>query len=106
MELNLPNTYEIYVVDKYGDEIPEYTKTVMASTPGKAKYKTYLKYEDCYDSFKDFLGYHKIRTIGKCKIEHMYGDKKRFDDTKEYRGVPFALQGMKVEHRGYPGIIV
>ncbi len=106
MDLNLPNTYEIYSLNEDGIEQAEYTERIMATTPGKAKYQTYLKYEDCFCGFSDFLKHIRIRTIGKGKIEHMFGDKSRFNFTKERRGLSFATIGMRVDHRGNPGIIV
>ena len=96
------NTYEIiFCTDSM--------HSVIAETASKAKYKIFLEYADCFNcDFGEFVKkvITSCRKIGNFKVNDLYGDEEQFERMKEWRDIPFAYIGMKVEVHGKMGTIV
>lgn len=76
----------------------DWNRTVHAMTAGKAKY-TYLL--DIRDAWPDVSFKHlRCRVLGAPRTDD------QFMRTANYRGVPFARIGMRVEVEGHAGVIV
>lgn len=101
------NTYQIYIVDEFGDAIERFTHTFKALTPSKAKYQAYQYWENFgYDfTFKEFLQGLKCKCIGRTKPSDYFSCPDQFNRVKKDRGIGFAFQGMKVEVDGKKGFI-
>jgi hypothetical protein len=94
-------------VDKELKFKPEHTENYIAETAGKAKYQFFKYLSDIYDwSFGDFLKWCYCKKVGIADIHHMFGDSETFERMKQYRDIPYAYQGMKIEVCGKPGTIV
>lgn len=93
---------------KDGVEQPAIKSTVIAETPSKAKYQFYKYLQDgiweC--DFETFLKYAWVEKIRIAGIHHLFGDYEQFARVIDYRGIPLAFQGMKVEVCGKLGRIV
>lgn len=93
---------------KDGVDSPAIKGTEIAETPGKAKYQFYRYLQDGIweIDFKTFLKYAWVEKIGVANISHLFGDEDQFVRVREYRGIPLAEFGMKVEVCGKLGRIV
>ena len=95
------NTYSI-VLEVYGVA----AVTCFGETPSKAKYNIYLERGDAYETFQDFLqAVLSIRLIHKFKPSDLFGDIERFERMKNYRNIPFAFMGMKVNFKSHRGLM-
>jgi len=100
------NTYEIFLLDKFGDIIDGYTKTFKAETPGKAKYQAYMYWLDFYQiTFKDFILRIKCKHIGKSKPSDYFTCPKQFERVKKNRNIDFCYQGMRIVQGGKEGFV-
>jgi len=111
MDLNLDNRYSVWILDDLGDEVPHTRKEYFAKTASKAKYEAYKMWTEEYEwewkeGFLGFLKGMKCKCLDKGKLEGLFTNRGRFEEMKEYRGIEFAKQGMKVEVNGKPGLIV
>lgn len=99
------NTYQLEVAGL--TRIPH---TVIAETPGQAKYQCfrYFTNELSYVlDFKEFLqSLEYCRKVGGFSPRDLFGDREQFDRMKEMRGIEFAHMGMRVEVCGQMGTIV
>lgn len=97
----MTNTYKIELSYYDTEEL------VCAETAGKAKYKLYLSYSECYEDFPSFLRSVKsCRCLRKARKEDYYRYDRDFDWIKNYRGVPLVDYGTEVELRGDRGFII
>lgn len=99
------NTYELEV-----NGLTTIPYQAIAETPSKAKYQCFKYFTDelSYDlGFKDFLKRVKYcRKTGGFKPSDLFGDKQMFERMKEWRNIPFAYMGMRIEVCGKTGSIV
>ncbi|MEJ1390110.1 MAG: hypothetical protein RPU34_04335 [Candidatus Sedimenticola sp. (ex Thyasira tokunagai)] len=75
---------------------PEWARTYVASSPGKAKRQMHVELEE--------IDYHYCDL--RCSVMPGFVTDSEFLRTAEYRGVPFARIGMRVKVGGDPGMIV
>lgn len=95
------NTYSI-VLSGYGG----IAVNCYGDTPSKAKYNCYLERGDVYETFQDFLrAVLSIRLIHKFKPSDLFGDIESFERMKNYRDIPFAFMGMKVNLKSHRGLM-
>lgn len=80
---------------------------VRAETAAKAKYQHFLQLGDLFRDFLEYLSFvDSIHCVSK-ECDHFTSiESKTFLRTKEYRGVPCATIGMKVQMNGQTGYIV
>ena len=101
MQKNEPMCYEL-VLGRYANLPP---RTVMATTPAKAKYSLFMDLDDIYEDFQTFL-----RDVRSCRrIGHVgaIAPSDDFDRVCASRGIGFARVGMKVTlGDGRTGVIV
>lgn len=100
------NTYSLEIYN-YGDDGTHF-ETVVAETAAKAKGQ-FIQYSEWLDSltFLQALRWIKsVRLVHKFHYSDLFGDRERFDDMKQRRGIEFASLGMRVEVCGKPGRIV
>ncbi|MFF2532210.1 hypothetical protein ACFVS2_25205 [Brevibacillus sp. NPDC058079] len=83
-------------------------KSILASTPGKAKYDYFQDLKETWSEleFKDFVKKIKCKKMGKANARCLFTNKEEFERMCKYRNIPFAYQGMKVEVDGRMGTIV
>lgn len=95
------NTYNIELTDGH-------ISTVIAETPGKARYDLFRHLSDIWDmTFKDFLGMVvSCKKAWKFKVSDLFGCPNNFARVIKERGIDFAYQGMKIEVAGKMGTIV
>lgn len=85
-----------------------HTSTEVGETAGKAKYNFFRSHEigDSIE-FGDFVKQVRCKLIHKFKVSDLFtNDWDAFVRMREYRGIEFALLGMRVEVNGKPGVIV
>ncbi len=96
------NTYEFAM----GEWPHERTETEIALTASKARYQLYRKHADCYESFWQFLfDIRSTKLIHKFTVSDLFGDREKFNHTKNYRNIEFAEIGMRIEVDGMMGTI-
>lgn len=98
--------YQLWIED--GSIGGWHRSTVLAPTPGKAKYEYYQDVKEGWSdlAFKDFLKKVHCRKVGEANHECMFTDKANFERMCEHRLIPFAYQGMRVEVAGKMGTII
>jgi hypothetical protein len=89
-----------YKVRPIGDPDHPWSSQV-ATSPSGAKYK-YWQSMDFYDSFSECFMMFEVRLEG----GPLWPTSEAFRENAQYRGIPFAYCGMRVEVAGKPGIIV
>lgn len=94
-------------MNTYSIDYFNYTQTVQAETPAKAKYQLYLDAREWFDDgFKNFIPCIKsVRLVHKFRVSDLFRDRERFDDVKKMRGIEFAKIGMKISVCGKFGTI-
>ena len=87
-------------------------QTFIAKTRSKARYKFFRLLHDEYEYFWNdgFAGFMKsqvsCRKIGETKLSDYFGNRDEWERLKEYRDIPFAYMGMRVEINGEEGYII
>lgn len=99
--------FEYEVWSNFGGE-EKYRETILAETPGKAKYQYFLDLKECFDiEFKDFVKHVRSKKVGIASVEALFTDAREFKRMCQSRGLAdFAFQGMTVEVAGKRGKLV
>ncbi len=97
-----------YAITYRGYTGREYTETIVAETPSKAKYALFVKNEYESEDFPLFIknGIVSCHLIHRFRVSDLFGDIERFNEMKTRRGIHFAYIGQRVEVDGKSGVII